>query len=95
LRPNISSRPDFRLVATGGKVRRGRLFSMLCASGFEFEEKLRLAAVEQANAQRAPQSVADSNQNNSKRFEDAAKRYNKRLSDFVNHTRACTLCRDA
>jgi hypothetical protein len=68
---------------------------MLCASGFEFEEKLRLAAVEQANAQRPLQSVADSNQNNSKRFEDAAKRYNKRLSDFMNHKRVRTLCRDA
>jgi hypothetical protein len=66
---------------------------MLCASGFEFEEKLRRAAVEQANAQRALQSVSDSNQNNSKRFEDAAKRYNKRLSDFMNHKRVCTLCR--
>ena len=88
MRLNISSRPDFRLVDTGG-------FSMLCASGFEFEEKLRLAAVEQTKAQRALESVVDSSQNNSKRFEDAAKLYNKRLSDLVNHTRACTLCRDA
>jgi len=67
---------------------------MLCASGFEFEERLRVAAVEQANAQRALQSVSESNQN-SKRLEDAARRYNKRLSDYLNHKQVCTLCRES
>jgi hypothetical protein len=66
---------------------------MLCASGFEFEEKLRLATVEQENAQRALNSVSDSSQSSSKRFEAAAKRYNRRLSDFLGHKRVCTLCR--
>jgi hypothetical protein len=64
---------------------------MLCASGFEFERKLRLASMEQENAQRALQS--GSSQNGSKRFELAAKRYSRRLSDFLDHKRACTLCR--
>jgi len=91
LRLNISSRA---VVDTGEKVRRGKLFSMLCASGFEFEERLRVAAVEQANAQRALQSVSESNQN-SKRLEDAARRYNKRLSDYLNHKQVCTLCRES
>jgi hypothetical protein len=68
---------------------------MLCASGFEFEEKLHLAEVERENAQRIIQSVSDLNQSTSKRFEEAVKRYNKRLSDFVNHKRVCTLCREA
>jgi hypothetical protein len=68
---------------------------MLCASGFEFEEKLHLARVEQENAQRALQSVSDVNQNSSKRFEDAANRYHRRLSDFVNHKRVCSLCRES
>jgi len=67
---------------------------MLCASGFEFEEKMRLARAEQENAQRALQSASGLNQNSAKRFEDAAKRYNKRLSDFMNHRRTCTLCRE-
>jgi hypothetical protein len=67
---------------------------MLCASGFEFEEKLQLARVEHENAQRALQSVADVNQNSSKRFQDAVNRYNRRLSDFVNHKRVCSLCRE-
>jgi hypothetical protein len=49
---------------------------MLCASGFEFEEKLHLARVEHENAQRALHPVSDVNQNSSKRFEDAVKRYN-------------------
>jgi hypothetical protein len=91
LRLNTSSR---EVVDTGEKVRKGELFSMLCASGFEFEEKLRVAAVEQANAQRALQSVSESNQN-SKRLEEAAKRYNKRLSDYMNHKQVCTLCRES
>ena len=68
---------------------------MLCASGFEFEEKLRLATAEQENAQRALQSVSGLNQTAAKRFEDASKRYNNRLLDFVNHKRACTLCRQS
>ncbi len=45
---------------------------MLCASGFEFEEKLRVAMMEQEKAQRALQSVSGLNQDGSKRFEDAA-----------------------
>ena len=68
---------------------------MLCASGFEFEEKLNLARVEHENAQRAGQSFSGMNQNSSKRFDDAVKRYNSRLSDFVNHKRVCSLCRDS
>jgi hypothetical protein len=44
---------------------------MLCASGFEFEKKLRLAWLEQETAQRALQS--GSSQGNSKRFEAAAR----------------------
>ena len=67
---------------------------MLCASGFEFEEKLHLAKVEQENAQRALQSVSGMSQNRSKRFEAAVKRYNQTLSDFVNHKRVCSLCRE-
>jgi hypothetical protein len=68
---------------------------MLCASGFEFEEKLHLAEVEHDHAQRALESVSGTNQNSSKRFEDAARRYNRRLSDFVNHKRVCSLCRES
>jgi hypothetical protein len=68
---------------------------MLCASGFEFEEKLHLARVEHENAQRVLQSVSGVNQNSSKRVEDAVKRYNSRLSDFVNHKRVCSLCRES
>jgi hypothetical protein len=66
---------------------------MLCASGFEFEKKLRRATVEQENAQRALKSVSGSSQSSSKRFEAAAKRYSRRLSDFMGHKRVCTLCR--
>jgi hypothetical protein len=68
---------------------------MLCASGFEFEEKLHLPRVEHENAQRVLQSVSDVDQNGAKRFEDAAKRYQRRLSDFVNHKRVCSLCRES
>jgi hypothetical protein len=68
---------------------------MLCASGFEFEEKLHLARVEHENARRALQSVSGMTQNRSKRFEDAVKRYNRRLSDYVNHKRVCSLCRES
>ena len=68
---------------------------MLCASGFEFEEKLHLARVEQEKAQHVLQSVSGMNQNSSKRFEDAVKRYNRRLSDFVNHKRVCSPCRES
>ena len=67
---------------------------MLCASGLEFEKKLRRATVEQANAQLSLLSVPGLSQNGSKRFEDAAKRYNRRLSDFMNHQRVCSLCRE-
>ena len=67
---------------------------MLCASGFEFEEKLRLARAEQENARRALQSASGLSQNGSRRFEAAAKCYDKRLSDFMNHRRTCTLCRE-
>jgi hypothetical protein len=68
---------------------------MLCASGFEFEEKLRMAMMEQEKAQRALRSVSGLNRDGSKRFEDAATRYNKRLSDLVNHKRVCTLCKES
>jgi len=68
---------------------------MLCASGFEFEEKLHRARVGQETAQRALQSISGSPRNSSKRFEDAIQRYNRRLSDFVNHKRVCTLCRES
>jgi hypothetical protein len=68
---------------------------MLCASGFEFEEKLHLARLEHDNARRALQPVPGRSENSSKRFEDAVKRYNRRLSDFVNHKRVCSLCRGA
>jgi hypothetical protein len=76
----------FYLVDTGGPKD-----SMLCASGFEFEEKLRLAKAEQERAQRALQAASSLDSN---RLESASKRYNRRLSDFVNHKRSCTLCRD-
>jgi flagellar biosynthesis chaperone FliJ len=66
---------------------------MLCASGFEFEEKLQRARAEHENAQRALQSVSVLHQRSSKRFENAVRRYNRRLSDLVNHKRVCTLCR--
>jgi hypothetical protein len=66
---------------------------MLCASGFEFEKKLRLATVEQENAQRVFQSGCSPH--SSKRFEAAAKRYDRKLSDFMGHKRVCTLCRDS
>jgi hypothetical protein len=66
---------------------------MLCASGFEFEEKLHLARLKHENARRALQPVSGPSENSSKRFEDAVKRYNRRLSDFVNHKRVCSLCR--
>jgi hypothetical protein len=68
---------------------------MLCASGFEFEKKLRRATEEQENAERTMQSASASDPNTSKRLEDSAKRYNKRLADFINHKRACTLCRES
>jgi hypothetical protein len=66
---------------------------MLCASGFEFEEKLQRAKVEHENAQRALQSVSVFHQSSSKRFENAVRCYNRRLSDLVAHKRVCTLCR--
>jgi hypothetical protein len=65
---------------------------MLCVSGFEFEGKLHLAQLESENVQRAYQPVSGPSENGSKRLEDAAKRHDKRLSDFVNHKRACSLC---
>ena len=68
---------------------------MLCASGYEFEEKLHLAMVERENARRAVQAHSGSNENGSRRLEDAVKRYNSRLADFVNHKRVCTLCKES
>jgi hypothetical protein len=68
---------------------------MLCASGFEFEEKMRLARVEQENAQRLLQFTSASRQDSSKRVEDAAERYKRRMSDFVRHKRVCTLCKES
>ena len=67
---------------------------MLCASGFEFEEKLHLAKQEHENARRALQPVSSSSESSSKRFEDAVKRYNRRLSDFVNHKRVARYAED-
>jgi hypothetical protein len=66
---------------------------MLCASGFEFEERLHQAKLEHENVLRALQPVSGPSKNSSKRLEDAVKRYNRRLSDFVNHKRVCSLCR--
>jgi hypothetical protein len=66
---------------------------MLCASGFEFEEKLRAARAEQESAQRTLKSDAELDQSSSKRFELAAKRYDRTLADFASHKRECTLCR--
>jgi hypothetical protein len=68
---------------------------MLCASGYEFEEKLHQAMVEQENARRGLQSHSGLNENGSKRLEDAVKRYDSRLADFLNHKRVCTLCKDS
>jgi hypothetical protein len=68
---------------------------MLCASGYEFEEKLHLAMVERENAQRAVESNSDLDGNGSKRLEDAVKRYTSRLSDFMNHKQVCTLCKES
>jgi hypothetical protein len=65
---------------------------MLCASGLEFEEKLRQAAEERAKAQRAHAAGADLRGNNLKYVETVAKRYDSSLSAFVNHKRSCTLC---
>jgi hypothetical protein len=67
---------------------------MLCASGYEFEEKLHQAMVEQENARRALQSNSGLNGSGSKRLEDAVKRYDSRLADFANHKLVCTLCKD-
>ena len=52
---------------------------MLCASGFEFEEKLHLARLDYENVQRAFQLVSGPSKNGSKRLEDAAKRHDKSL----------------
>jgi hypothetical protein len=91
---SISSGSNLTLVDPGRKGRRRKaVLSMLCALGFEFEEKLRLASVEQANAQHRLQSISGSDQNSSKRFEVAVERYNGRLADYTNHRQVCTLCR--
>jgi hypothetical protein len=67
---------------------------MLCASGFEFKEKLRLASMEQEAAKRALHAASSPSQNCARRFEDASKRYDQRLSELMNHKQACTLCRE-
>ena len=68
---------------------------MLCASGYEFEEKLRLAVMEREKAQRTLQSVSGLHEDGSKRLKDAAERYDKRLADLANHKRVCTLCKES
>ncbi len=65
---------------------------MLCASGFEFEEKLRQAAEERAKAQRAQRTSVELNRNRLKYIENAIKRYDRSLVALVDHKRACTLC---
>ena len=67
---------------------------MLCASGYEFEKKVRSAELKLAKAQRSPQPALDPNPNGPRRVKDAIGRYNARLSDLTNHQRACTLCKD-
>jgi hypothetical protein len=71
------------------------MFSMLCASGLEFEEKLRQAAGERAKVERVQTSGAVLNENNLKYAEAVAKRYDSSLSALANHKRSCTLCSKA
>jgi chemotaxis regulatin CheY-phosphate phosphatase CheZ len=66
---------------------------MLCASGFEFKEKLRLASMEREAAKRALDAVSLASQDCTGRFEETSKRYNRRLSELMNHKQACALCR--
>jgi hypothetical protein len=69
---------------------------MLCASGFEFQEKLRLAMMEQEAAKRSLSHAAPVPSHHSvKRLEDASRRYDKRLSDFQNHKQVCALCKES
>jgi hypothetical protein len=68
---------------------------MLCASGFEFSEKLRLASMEREAAKRALDAVSLTSQNCARRFEDASKRYDRRLSELMSHKQACALCRES
>ncbi len=65
---------------------------MLCASGFEFEERLRQAAGERAKVERVQKSGAGVSENNLKYAEAVAKRYDSSLSAFANHKQSCTLC---
>jgi hypothetical protein len=67
---------------------------MLCASGYEFNEKLRLASKDQEAAKRALRRVVVPSPDSARRFEDASRRYDRRLSDFENHKLTCGLCRE-
>jgi hypothetical protein len=68
---------------------------MLCASGYEFSEKLRLAMRERELAGRALDAASVPSANNRRRFETAMKRYDKRLSDLTTHKHVCALCRES
>jgi hypothetical protein len=67
---------------------------MLCASGYEFSEKLRLAMRERELAGRALDASRTPSQNNRRRFEAAMKRYDSRLLDLTSHKKVCALCRE-
>jgi hypothetical protein len=67
---------------------------MLCASGFEFKEKLRLASMEREAAQRSLAVAAVPRFSRARRLEEASERYEKRLSDFTRHKEICALCRE-
>jgi hypothetical protein len=67
---------------------------MLCASGFEFSEKLRLALMEREAAQRSLAVAAVPGFSRARRLEEALERYEKRLSDFMRHKEICALCRE-
>jgi hypothetical protein len=67
---------------------------MLCASGFEFKEKLRLASMEREAAQRSLAVAAVPGFSRTKRLEEASERYEKRLLDFMRHKEICALCRE-
>jgi hypothetical protein len=67
---------------------------MLCASGFEFSEKLRLASMEREAAQRSLAVAPVPGFSRARRLEEALERYEKRLSDFMRHKEICALCRE-
>jgi hypothetical protein len=67
---------------------------MLCASGFEFKEKLRLASMEREAAQRSLAVAAVPGLSRARRLEEAQERLDQRLSDFMRHKEICALCRE-